>query len=154
MENDFIEREISDLSDLFPEKMENEIREIKKMPTELFDAVNNKIRNPQKEALSNYVRTNIKEIERLGQEEKKRVLQNYEGMKIGTSERIRNSLYVERVPGGYIFCHEIYDNHVTPNVIGLTTTFVPNNEANNEANKRIEELEEKVKRLFMLTGHY
>ena len=82
MENDFIEREISDLSDLFPEKMENEIREIKKMPTELFDAADNKIRNPQKEALSNYVRTNIKEIERLGQEEKKRVLQNYENMKI------------------------------------------------------------------------
>ena len=154
MENDFIEREISDLSDLFPEKMENEIREIKKMPTELFDAADNKIRNPQKEALSNYVRTNIKEIERLGQEEKKRVLQNYENMKIGTSERIHNSLYVERVPGGYIFCHEIYDNHVTPNVIGLTTTFVPNNEANNEANKRIEELEEKVKRLFLLTGLY
>ena len=154
MENDFIEREISDLSDLFPEKMENEIREIKKMPTELFDAADNKIRNPQKEALSSYVKSNKEEFERLEQEENKRVLQNYEGMKIGTSERIRNSLYVERVPGGYIFCHEIYDNHVTPNVIGLATTFVPNNEANNEVNKRIEELEEKVKRLFFLTDSW
>ena len=71
-------------------------------------------------------------------------------MKIGTSERIHKSLYVERVPGGYIFCHEIYDNHVSPNVIGLATTFVPNN----EPNKKIEELEEKVKRLFLLTGLY
>lgn len=150
MNNDFIERNIVDL---FPEEMESEIRKIKQMPTELLDAVDNKIRHPQKEALCSYLKTNKEKIEILEQKEKKRAISNYENMKIGTSERIHNSLYVERVPGGYIFCHEIYDNHVSPNMIGLATTFVPQI-TNNEADKKIEELEEKVKRIFMLTDSW
>lgn len=148
MNNDFIER---DLAYLLPEEMESEIRKIKQMPTELLDAADNKIRHPQKEALSSYLKTNKEKLEILEQKEKTRVISNYENMKIGTSERIHNSLYVERVLGGYLFCNEIYDNHVSQNMIGLETTFVPQT-TNNEADKRIEELEEKVKRLFMLTG--
>lgn len=111
------------ISELFA----NDLKSISKLPTELFDLESNKFVNPQEIAIKNLSENKDSLIDNEIIKENNRVLNNLLNIPLNTTVRIDYSTLVKKVPNGWIYYYEIYNDNINPSVINMISTFVKYN---------------------------
>ena len=111
------------ISELFA----NDLKSISKLPTELFDLELNKFVNPQEIAIKNLSENKDSLIDNEIIKENNRVLNNLLNIPLNTTVRIDYSTLVKKVPNGWIYYYEIYNDNINPSVINMISTFVKYN---------------------------
>ena len=111
------------ISELFA----NDFKSISKLPTELFDLELNKFVNPQEIAIKNLSENKDSLIDNEIIKENNRVLNNLLNIPLNTTVRIDYSTLVKKVPNGWIYYYEIYNDNINPSVINMISTFVKYN---------------------------
>lgn len=111
------------ISELFA----NDFKSISKLPTELFDLESNKFVNPQEIAIKNLSENKDSLIDNEIIKENNRVLNNLLNIPLNTTVRIDYSTLVKKVPNGWIYYYEIYNDNINPSVINMISTFVKYN---------------------------
>ena len=111
------------ISELFA----NDFKSISKLPTELFDLELNKFVNPQEIAIKNLSENKDSLIDNEIIKENNRVLNNLLNIPLNTTVRIDYSTLVKKVPNGWIYYYEIYNDNINPSVINMIATFVKYN---------------------------
>lgn len=111
------------ISELFA----NDFKSISKLPTELFDLELNKFINPQEIAIKNLSENKDSLIDNEIIKENNRVLNNLLNIPLNTTVRIDYSTLVKKVPNGWIYYYEIYNDNINPSVINMISTFVKYN---------------------------
>lgn len=111
------------ISELFA----NDFKSISKLPTELFDLELNKFVNPQEIAIKNLSENKDSLIDNEMIKENTRVLNNLLNIPLNTTVRIDYSTLVKKVPNGWIYYYEIYNDNINPSVINMISTFVKYN---------------------------
>lgn len=110
------------ISELFA----NDLKSISKLPTELFDLELNKFVNPQEIAIKKLSENKDSLIDNEIIKENNRVLNNLLNIPLNTTVRIDYSTLV-KVPNGWIYYYEIYNDNINPSVINMISTFVKYN---------------------------
>ena len=111
------------ISELFA----NDFKSISKLPTELFDLELNKFVNPQEIAIKNLSENKDSLIDNEIIKENNRVLNNLLNIPLNVTVRIDYSTLVKKVPNGWIYYYEIYNDNINPSVINMISTFVKYN---------------------------
>ena len=111
------------ISELFA----NDFKSISKLPTELFDLELNKFINPQEIAIKNLSENKDSLIDNEIIKENNRVLNNLLNIPLNTTVRIDYSTLVKKVPNGWIYYYEIYNDNINPSVVNMISTFVKYN---------------------------
>ena len=111
------------ISELFA----NDFKSISKLPTELFDLELNKFVNPQEIAIKTLSENKDSLIDNEIIKENNRVLNNLLNIPLNTTVRIDYSTLVKKVPNGWIYYYEIYNDNINPSVINMISTFVKYN---------------------------
>ena len=111
------------ISELFA----NDLKSISKLPTELFDLESNKFVNPQEIAIKTLSENKDSLIDNEIIKENNRVLNNLLNIPLNTTVRIDYSTLVKKVPNGWIYYYEIYNDNINPSVINMISTFVKYN---------------------------
>lgn len=111
------------ISELFA----NDLKSISKLPTELFDLELNKFVNPQEIAIKNLSENKDSLIDNEIIKDNNRVLNNLLNIPLNTTVRIDYSTLVKKVPNGWIYYYEIYNDNINPSVINMISTFVKYN---------------------------
>lgn len=111
------------ISELFA----NDLKSISKLPTELFDLESNKFVNPQEIAIKTLSENKDSLIDNEIIKENNRVLNNLLNIPLNTTVRIDDSTLVKKVPNGWIYYYEIYNDNINPSVINMISTFVKYN---------------------------
>ena len=111
------------ISELFA----NDLKSISKLPTELFDLELNKFVNPQEIAIKNLSENKDSLIDNEIIKENNRVLNNLLNIPLNTTVRIDYSTLVKKVPNGWIYYYEIYNDNINPSVVNMISTFVKYN---------------------------
>lgn len=111
------------ISELFA----NDFKSISKLPTELFDLELNKFVNPQEIAIKNLSENKDSLIDNAIIKDNNRVLNNLLNIPLNTTVRIDYSTLVKKVPNGWIYYYEIYNDNINPSVINMISTFVKYN---------------------------
>ena len=111
------------ISELFA----NDLKSISKLPTELFDLELNKFVNPQEIAIKTLSENKDSLIDNEIIKENNRVLNNLLNIPLNTTVRIDYSTLVKKVPNGWIYYYEIYNDNINPSVINMISTFVKYN---------------------------
>ena len=111
------------ISELFA----NDLKSISKLPTELFDLESNKFINPQEIAIKNLSENKDSLIDNEIIKENNRVLNNLLNIPLNTTVRIDYSTLVKKVPNGWIYYYEIYNDNINPSVVNMISTFVKYN---------------------------
>lgn len=111
------------ISELFA----NDFKSISKLPTELFDLESNKFVNPQEIAIKTLSENKDSLIDNEIIKENNRVLNNLLNIPLNTTVRIDYSTLVKKVPNGWIYYYEIYNDNINPSVINMISTFVKYN---------------------------
>lgn len=111
------------ISELFA----NDFKSISKLPTELFDLELNKFVNPQEIAIKNLSENKDSLIDNEIIKENNRVLNNLLNIPLNTTVRIDYSTLVKKVPNGWIYYYEIYNDNINPSVVNMISTFVKYN---------------------------
>ena len=111
------------ISELFA----NDLKSISKLPTELFDLELNKFVNPQEIAIKNLSENKDSLIDNEIIKDNNRVLNNLLNIPLNTTVRIDYSTLVKKVPNGWIYYYEIYNDNINPSVINMIATFVKYN---------------------------
>lgn len=111
------------ISELFA----NDFKSISKLPTELFDLELNKFVNPQEIAIKNLSENKDSLIDNEIIKDNNRVLNNLLNIPLNTTVRIDYSTLVKKVPNGWIYYYEIYNDNINPSVINMISTFVKYN---------------------------
>ena len=111
------------ISELFA----NDLKSISKLPTELFDLESNKFVNPQEIAIKNLSENKDSLIDNEIIKDNNRVLNNLLNIPLNTTVRIDYSTLVKKVPNGWIYYYEIYNDNINPSVINMIATFVKYN---------------------------
>ena len=111
------------ISELFA----NDLKSISKLPTELFDLESNKFVNPQEIAIKNLSENKDSLIDNEIIKENNRVLNNLLNIPLNTTVRIDYSTLVKKVPNGWIYYYEIYNDNINPSVVNMISTFVKYN---------------------------
>lgn len=111
------------ISELFA----NDFKSIRKLPrlsenTELGTFV-----NPQEIAIKNLSENKDSLIDNEIIKENNRVLNNLLNIPLNTTVRIDYSTLVKKVPNGWIYYYEIYNDNINPSVINMISTFVKYN---------------------------
>lgn len=111
------------ISELFA----NDLKSISKLPTELFDLELNKFVNPQEIAIKNLSENKDSLIDNEIIKDNNRVLNNLLNIPLNTTVRIDYSTLVKKVPNGWIYYYEIYNDNINPSVVNMISTFVKYN---------------------------
>ena len=111
------------ISELFA----NDLKSISKLPTELFDLESNKFVNPQEIAIKTLSENKDSLIDNEIIKENNRVLNNLLNIPLNTTVRIDYSTLVKKVPNGWIYYYEIYNDNINPSVVNMISTFVKYN---------------------------
>ena len=111
------------ISELFA----NDLKSISKLPTELFDLESNKFINPQEIAIKTLSENKDSLIDNEIIKENNRVLNNLLNIPLNTTVRIDYSTLVKKVPNGWIYYYEIYNDNINPSVVNMISTFVKYN---------------------------
>ena len=111
------------ISELFA----NDLKSISKLPTELFDLESNKFVNPQEIAIKTLSENKDSLIDNEIIKENNRVLNNLLNIPLNVTVRIDYSTLVKKVPNGWIYYYEIYNDNINPSVINMISTFVKYN---------------------------
>ena len=111
------------ISELFA----NDFKSISKLPTELFDLELNKFVNPQEIAIKNLSENKDSLIDNEIIKDNNRVLNNLLNIPLNTTTRIDYSTLVKKVPNGWIYYYEIYNDNINPSVVNMISTFVKYN---------------------------
>ena len=111
------------ISELFA----NDFKSISKLPTELFDLELNKFVNPQEIAIKKLSENKDSLIDNEIIKDNNRVLNNLLNIPLNTTVRIDYSTLVKKVPNGWIYYYEIYNDNINPSVINMISTFVKYN---------------------------
>ncbi len=111
------------ISELFA----NDFKSISKLPTELFDLESNKFVNPQEIAIKTLSENKDSLIDNEIIKENNRVLNNLLNIPLNTTVRIDYSTLVKKVPNGWIYYYEIYNDNINPSVVNMISTFVKYN---------------------------
>ena len=111
------------ISELFA----NDFKSISKLPTETFDLESNKFVNPQEIAIKTLSENKDSLIDNEIIKENNRVLNNLLNIPLNTTVRIDYSTLVKKVPNGWIYYYEIYNDNINPSVINMISTFVKYN---------------------------
>ena len=111
------------ISELFA----NDFKSISKLPTELFDLESNKFVNPQEIAIKNLSENKDSLIDNEIIKDNNRVLNNLLNIPLNTTVRIDYSTLVKKVPNGWIYYYEIYNDNINPSVVNMISTFVKYN---------------------------
>jgi hypothetical protein len=111
------------ISELFA----NDLKSISKLPKELFDLELNKFVNPQEIAIKNLSENKDSLIDNEIIKDNNRVLNNLLNIPLNTTVRIDYSTLVKKVPNGWIYYYEIYNDNINPSVINMIATFVKYN---------------------------
>ena len=111
------------ISELFA----NDLKSISKLPTELFDLESNKFVNPQEIAIKTLSENKDSLIDNEIIKENNRVLNNLLNIPLNTTTRIDYSTLVKKVPNGWIYYYEIYNDNINPSVVNMISTFVKYN---------------------------
>ena len=111
------------ISELFA----NDLKSISKLPTELFDLELNKFINPQEIAIKNLSENKDSLIDNAIIKYNNRVLNNLLNIPLNTTVRIDYSTLVKKVPNGWIYYYEIYNDNINPSVVNMISTFVKYN---------------------------
>ena len=111
------------ISELFA----NDFKSISKLPTELFDLELNKFVNPQEIAIKTLSENKDSLIDNEIIKENNRVLNNLLNIPLNTTVRIDYSTLVKKVPNGWIYYYEIYNDNINPSVVNMISTFVKYN---------------------------
>lgn len=111
------------ISELFA----NDFKSISKLPilsenTELGTFV-----NPQEIAIKTLSENKDSLIDNEIIKENNRVLNNLLNIPLNTTVRIDYSTLVKKVPNGWIYYYEIYNDNINPSVINMISTFVKYN---------------------------
>ena len=111
------------ISELFA----NDLKSISKLPilsenTELGTFV-----NPQEIAIKSLSENKDSLIDNEIIKENNRVLNNLLNIPLNTTVRIDYSTLVKKVPNGWIYYYEIYNDNINPSVINMISTFVKYN---------------------------
>ena len=111
------------ISELFA----NDLKSISKLPKELFDLELNKFVNPQEIAIKNLSENKDSLIDNEIIKDNNRVLNNLLNIPLNTTVRIDYSTLVKKVPNGWIYYYEIYNDNINPSVVNMISTFVKYN---------------------------
>ena len=111
------------ISELFA----NDLKSISKLPTELFDLELNKFVNPQEIAIKKLSENKDSLIDNEIIKDNNRVLNNLLNIPLNTTVRIDYSTLVKKVPNGWIYYYEIYNDNINPSVVNMISTFVKYN---------------------------
>lgn len=111
------------ISELFA----NDLKSISKLPKELFDLESNKFVNPHEIAIKNLSENKDSLIDNAIIKENTRVLNNLLNIPLNTTVRIDYSTLVKKVPNGWIYYYEIYNDNINPSVVNMISTFVKYN---------------------------
>lgn len=111
------------ISELFA----NDLKSISKLPTELFDLELNKFVNPQEIAIKKLSENKDSLIDNEIIKDNNRVLNNLLNIPLNTTVRIDYSTLVKKVPNGWIYYYEIYNDNINPSVVNMIATFVKYN---------------------------
>lgn len=111
------------ISELFA----NDLTSISKRPTELFDLESNKFVNPQEIAIKKLSENKDSLIDNEIIKDNNRVLNNLLNIPLNTTVRIDYSTLVKKVPNGWIYYYEIYNDNINPSVVNMISTFVKYN---------------------------
>lgn len=112
---------------IISELVANDLKSISKLPTELFDLELNKFVNPQEIAIKTLSENKDSLIDNEIIKENNRVLNNLLNIPLNTTVRIDYSTLVKKVPNGWIYYYEIYNDNINPSVINMISTFVKYN---------------------------
>lgn len=111
--------------ELISEMYKSEIQRISELPETLCLIDNGSFKSIRSDAYSKFFDTNKTAIKMAVNNENKRVFKNLATIPLNTTVRVSDCNLVQRVPNGWLYMTEIYNNRIDPSVINIVTTFVP-----------------------------
>lgn len=111
-------------ANIIKEYFANELNAIDKLPTKLFNPFEPEFVNCQELAINELMLNNANKLNSEIIKDNERVVNNMLDIPINVTVRIDSNTLVKRVPNGWIYFYEIYNNNIHPSVINIVSTFV------------------------------